>query len=428
MWQRFTPKAREAILEAQHLAMRDGHADVTGAHLLLGVMAIQSESDSPVRAMAVRGGLKWEELQLYAQAAIASESRAADAPIAAPAKQDALPLNQSRLTREAKRILELAAAEARGAALESIGTGHLFIACFRPQKQTDGIAQVLAPLGASAEQLGLHLRHIMQAQENRAAHLEHPLSRLTQSSQRALEAAQKAQRDSNSGRLSTAHLLLGVLENSENEAVAALETSLENVEELRQTARAQIKSDGQIAGPQTLFTPAAKRALDRAKANAMARNHKFIGPEDLLVGLLPAPLLLIERAQFGNAPDDPAATVLRGVDGETLRAIFAPPKIQNVKVAPQKANSAPVATRIISLTPFVVLLCLELALGISLKQSAPAGHMGRTLAVWLVGVLLVSGIAAVLTLLLSKNGKFKTAAMLAFGGAFAGSMVAMFVT
>ena len=309
MWQRFTQPARNAIIGAQQRAAQTGTTQISDAHILLGAMDVQPPDKSPLRALVALSGLKWDEVRLYAESATETGAQPTS--------------DEPKLTPQAKRILELAVDEARRQKSEQITTAHIFIACFRPQSEP-GVAQVLAPLGVKAEQLRVHLNGLGKPQVQAVYPAEHPASLLNAHGHRALSAAGKAMRETHCGRVSTLHLLLGVLENPENQASKGFAALHLDVEAMKSRARAAVKSDGQIAGPKLAFTPAAKRALDRAKAGAIARNSKEIGTQDLLLGLLPTRALLIERAQFGSAPDDPAEALLGHVNADRLRAVLFP--------------------------------------------------------------------------------------------------------
>ena len=319
--QTFSSGAQQAIVNAQELARTQGSANIESVHLLLGALQIEPP-DVKLGALLQVSGLKADEVRLYAQSA---HNQPPDS------------LQEfHQLGKGARVAMRLAGKEARRNNCALVDVSHLFVACFHPQSSPE-LAEVLAPLGVSADQLSLHLRQLARGEAVQAIQNESPLAQLTAHGERALNVAHATMRAHFCGRISTLHLLIGVLENPENEAVAALQTLMIDVEALKQRVAVAASGDGEIAGPNRRFTPAAKRALDRAKAAAREGGRKHIGSADMLMGLLPQPMLLIERAQFGANPDDPAAALLRDVDADLVRAIFNP---QQAATAPAKARAA----------------------------------------------------------------------------------------
>ena len=414
----FTENTLQAIVVAQQLARQSGSESVESAHLLLGAMHAQDD-DGAVRALIQISGLKWDEVWLYAQSSL--EKRR---PLA--------PDYQSQLSESARRTLQVAAKEARRSNREKVDDVHLFVACFRPQK-TPGIAEVLAPLGVSAGTLQLHLRQLARTQAALELARESPLAQLTTAGERALDEAHAAMRASFSGRVSTLHLLIGILENPDGEAVEALQTLMINVEELRQKARAALANDGEIAGTERRFTPAAKRALDRAKAAASEGRRTHIGNADLMMGLLPQPMLWIERAQFGAQPDDPAAKILADVDAELFRAIFNGQSAPNP--APVKAVAAPTAPTPVAgaVKAFAfwfaveVMLCLMMNAAGGWQRMAIGNSATKGLMLLIVGLLFGSGLGTCAMLFLSKDAARKSAWQASFAGTLLGVLIGMAV-
>ena len=406
--QTLAPAAQQAIENARKLARESGNARMESVHLLLG--ALQIEPPNPqLNALLQISGLKAEEVRLYAQAARTQQ------PPTAP---------DSSLSPSVRAVMRLAGREARHNDSARVDASHIFIACFRPQSDGE-LAEVLAPLGVSADRLSAHLRQLKRSETARAIQRESPLAQLTAHGERALDAAHTAMRAQFCGRISTLHLLLGVLENPDSDAVAALQTLMIDVGELKQRADAVAAGDGEIAGPSRRFTPAAKRALDRAKAAAREGGRTHIGSGDLLMGLLPQPTLLIECAQFGARPDDPAAGVLREVDADLVRAIFNP---QTAATPPAMAPAPSVKPRKkISRVPFWLPFGIQIMLGASLQNAAGRSLQTRVLAAAILSLIIVAGLGAAIAQLNPKVARFKTSSLLFFAGALLGAMAAMYL-
>lgn len=410
--QTLTTGAQQVIADAQQLARACGNPSLESVHLLLGALQIEPP-DAQLQALLQISALKAEEVRLYAQSALESAANPTE--------------ELQQMGESARSALRLAGKEARRSDCALVDVSHLFIACFRPQNASE-LAEVLAPLSVSADQLSVHLRGLSRGAAATKIADESPLAQLTEHGERALEVAEKAMRANFCGRISTLHLLIGVLENPDGDAVAALKTLMIDVEALRQRVGVAAVSDGEIAGPNRLFTPAAKRALDRAKAAAREGGRSHIGSADLLMGLLPQPLLLIERAQFGAHPDDPAAALLRDVDADLVRAIFNPrqaatPLVTPVVVRP-KPSSAVRSFAVCCGVEFA--LCLALGKLEALPRSTVGGIFGLILAIML-GLLIGSGLAACGMLLFSKDDGRKNAWGSGFFGALVGVMAGMAV-
>ena len=398
----FAPDAQQAMQCAQGLAQQNGSATVESVHLLLGAMQ-SAAPDAQLRALVQLSGLKWDEVWLYAHSAL--DNRAALTDDAA-----------MRWGASATPVLRTAGDEARRSESAQVGATHIFIACFRPQK-TAGLAEVLAPLGSSIAQLRLHLRALRRGEAAVITEQQSPLSQLTVHGERALEAAHAQMRASFCGRISTLHLLLGVLENPDGDAIAALQTAMINVEALRERARAALSSDGEIAGAERKFMPAAKRALDRAKAAAREGGRSHIGNADLLLGLLPQRALWVERAQFGAHPDDPAAAVLADVDAELLRALLNGERV--VKPAQEETKKQESASDA-RLKLFAIFFCVQIAIILSTEVFRFAKRNATEFAMLMITVLVGTALIACGMLVFSKNATRRANWQWAFIGAIAG--------
>ena len=381
------------------------------AHLLLGTLQMEPP-DATLEALLQISGLKAEEVRLYAQSA--------------PRSQKPLAPGTS-MSDSVRRTIRIAGKEAYRTNSALVDVSHFFVACFNPRASPE-LAAVLAPLGVSAPQLSLHLRQLMRGKAAKSLMDESPLAHLTAHGQRALEVAEKTMRAQFCGRISTLHLLIGVLENSDSEAVAALQTLMIDGDELKRRAAVAAVGDGEIAGPNRRFTPATKRALDRAKAAARDGGRAQIGSADLLLGLLPQPTLLIERAQFGARPDDPAAAVLREVDADLVRAIFNP---RPAATPPDRPASSPEVASTFLAKWFAVFFGAELAICLAVEalgawqKGATRSNTGLVLVSLLVAILVGSGLFACAMLIFSRNSSRKAACQWSFFGALTGALTGM---
>ncbi|HEY0074815.1 MAG TPA: Clp protease N-terminal domain-containing protein [Abditibacteriaceae bacterium] len=127
MWQRFTERARRVILLGQEEASKMNSIHVGTEHLLLGIVS----EEGVAAQILIKMGVAPEQVRQEIMAAIVPNDERGH--------------QESSLTPRAKRVLELAADEARRMKHNYIGTEHLLLALMR---EKDGsAAKVLRQLG-----------------------------------------------------------------------------------------------------------------------------------------------------------------------------------------------------------------------------------------------------------------------------------------
>src|SRR4028119_1042809 len=132
MWQRFTERARRVILLGQEEAGKMNSSHVGTEHLLLGLVR---ENDGVAAHVLQKMGVNLAKVRSEIESEIE------------PANEATAP--EPKLTPKAKRVLELAADEARRMRHNYIGTEHLLLALLR---EKDGLAAtVLRRLGLNLE-------------------------------------------------------------------------------------------------------------------------------------------------------------------------------------------------------------------------------------------------------------------------------------
>jgi ATP-dependent Clp protease ATP-binding subunit ClpC len=126
MWQRFTERARRVILLGQEEAgkMQTGH--VGTEHLLLGLVR---ENEGVAAQVLQKMGIALEKVRHEVEAQAVPDGSPPPGPSAEP-----------KLTPKAKRVLELAADEARRMRHNYIGTEHLLLALLR---EKEGLAAIV---------------------------------------------------------------------------------------------------------------------------------------------------------------------------------------------------------------------------------------------------------------------------------------------
>ena len=128
MWQRFTERARRVILLGQEEAGKMNSPHVGTEHLLLGLVR---ENEGVAAQVLQKMGVSLNKIRQQIEAEVEPGS-------------DPTP-PEPKLTPKAKRVLELAADEARRMRHNYIGTEHLLLALLREEKEP--AAKVLFEMG-----------------------------------------------------------------------------------------------------------------------------------------------------------------------------------------------------------------------------------------------------------------------------------------
>jgi ATP-dependent Clp protease ATP-binding subunit ClpC len=141
--------------------------------------------------------------------------------------------------------------------------------------------------------------------------------RFTDEARRSIVLAQEAARGLNHDHIGTAHILLGLTAESQGLASLALER-VGVSEDVAVERTAEILGRGHGPPPAHVpFTPGAKRCLEDALKESLAREDKHIGTEHILLALL--------ATDDGDDGDDGATRVLTslGADVGAVRAELA---------------------------------------------------------------------------------------------------------
>lgn len=395
------------LCAAQLYAQKSGKEKFDDAHLLMGALAVDCDEAGTLRELLVICGIKWDEVWLYAAATAGLEE---EPPTTRHAPSDHGPGQKADLdfTERARAVVIKAEVEAGDFAISPV---HVFLACFSTPGDSP-LTQTFAPLNIEPMQVRLHLQQLLRAQTEVQELAHHPLMQLAPDGARAISAADAAMRASFCGRISTLHLLIGIVENPDNEAVRMLEQNGVNIGALRTKARAAIANDGQIAGPELRFTPAAKRAIERAKDAAYKNQREKIGALELWQGLQPHRTFWIEIFQFGWNPADPAAKILADLSDDNRPIVTA---------------SLPKVPEYLS-RPFALFFGGQIVIGLVLRVWVSFGQL-FAINIATVAVLYVAVFSLFYTLILalggalfSKSSSFKKTWALAFIGALLGAV------
>ena len=202
MWQRFTERARRVILWAQEEAGKMNSAHVGTEHLLLGLMR---ENEGVGAQILQKMGVNLQKVRSEMEAEVQSSEVAG--------------ASEPKLTPKAKRVLEMAADEARRLRHNYIGTEHLLLALLR---EKDGLAaKVLRKLGLNLEEARTYVLDYLGSEAHVLSHepkFSDPLKRLTPKAQFVFALAINEAQRMNQNAAAPEHFLLALLH--ENDGIA----------------------------------------------------------------------------------------------------------------------------------------------------------------------------------------------------------------
>src|SRR5438128_1802500 len=143
----------------------------------------------------------------------------------------------------------------------------------------------------------------------------------------------------------TEHILLGLIREGEGVAAAVLTNLNVDLEEIQQKIEETVKKGkaAAAAGPDLPYTSRAKKVLELSMSEARELNHKYVGTEHLLLGLLreqkgiAAQVLIDAGVNFEAA----RAETLRILGTEVSQSSTTPPEAELPK------DASPIAVRVI---------------------------------------------------------------------------------
>ncbi len=281
MYERFTDTARRAVVRSQEEARRLQHDYIGTEHLLLGVVA---EATAPATRVLATVGITGDAVRLQVQRSV---------PAGTAVVAGHIPFSAST-----KKALELSLREALLLSHNYIGTEHLLLGLTREDNGAGGLA--LRSLGADLESLRAGVRNLgalsappaapaaspaPAASAAPAATTDYRFETYTDRARRAVVSAQEEARGLNHNYIGGEHLLLGLLM---TEGAAAL--ALESLGVSYEWAHGRIM---EVVGPGTEtptghipFTSRAKKVMELALREAATLDHRYIGVEHLLLGLM----------------------------------------------------------------------------------------------------------------------------------------------
>jgi predicted dehydrogenase len=284
----FTPRAQQALAMARKEADRFNHNFVGTEHLLLGL--IKLGQGVAVNVLQKRG-LDLETVRREVEKQIGPGP-------------DQKMIGNIPYTPRVKKVLALAAKEAKALSHTYVGTEHILLGLMR---EGDGVAaRVLKNLNVDIEQTRQEILRELDPNfapnmdRGTSSNLARPIiehemiampsaesvAQFTPRAQQALAFAGKEATLLNHNFVGTEHILLGLITLGQGVSVTVLQKLGLDLEKVRDEVKKQApapdpKTTGKIA-----YTPDFKKTLALAAKEARALGHAYVGTEHILLGLL----------------------------------------------------------------------------------------------------------------------------------------------
>lgn len=136
------------------------------------------------------------------------------------------------------------------------------------------------------DQLTQLIRKVLQAKFTTPAEVVDRFDRFTKRARHVLTLAQEEAQNFQHNYIGTEHLLLGLVREREGIAAQVLHNLGIEVNQVRSAVVAIIGRGDRIVVGEVGFTPRAKKVIELAVDEARRLNHRFIGTEHLLLGLI----------------------------------------------------------------------------------------------------------------------------------------------
>lgn len=283
----FTPRAQQALALARKEADRFNHNFVGTEHLLLGIIRLGQGV-----AVNVLQKLGFDLQSIRKEV----EKQVGTGP-------DQKIIGNIPYTPRVKKVLSLAAKEAKALSHTYVGTEHILMGLLR---EGDGVAaRVLTSLGVKTDRTREEIlkeldpnfaaEYILERQslkpmtpaEIEQAEQAQVLSEFTPRAQQVLGFARKEADSFNHTYVGTEHLLLGLIRLGSGVAVTILKQLGMDLEATRKEVLKHVAAGPpQKAYGHIPYTPPLKRALAYAAKEAHQLHHSYVGTEHVLLGIL----------------------------------------------------------------------------------------------------------------------------------------------
>ena len=272
--ERLNEDARIALDAAQAIARTTGAERVRTEHLLIGLLSVEGTGVRVLRALGVEPARLLREVR----------GRTGDDESAGTAVEG--------FSARAQKAMNLALVEADDLHDQWVGTDHLLLGLIR---EGEGVAgRALAQIGVDIENARLAAEAVRaQAVEpernpepTAAVKPSRMWQRFTERARKVVFYAQEEAQKFGEGYVSTEHLLLGLVRESDSVAARILEQLGVSLNRVRVEVEKQLPRGDSRPSQDMTLTPRAKRVIDLAYDEARNLNNNYIGTEHLLLGLI----------------------------------------------------------------------------------------------------------------------------------------------
>ncbi len=255
---------------ARDEARRLRHPFVEVEHFFLGVIG--------------EGGFSARVLERHG---IGMEAARAEIARRLPPGTEEVGLGQLPLTREVKKVLDVASDLAEALRNDRAAGAHLILALLRDS--SGNVARACRRLGADGAALRRELIDSLDKEAPPAAQADALpfFRRLTDRARKVADLARMTARGLGHEAIGAEHLLLGLIQEGSGVAANVFKNLGVQSEAVRVAIVAQLPPDRGKAAPETLlFGPGAVSAAHRARTEALLFGHRYIGTEHLLLGVI----------------------------------------------------------------------------------------------------------------------------------------------
>jgi ATP-dependent Clp protease ATP-binding subunit ClpA len=273
---KFNEQARKALSLAQEEAHRLEHSYLGPEHMLLGLIRVSNGTAARVlRSLGI-------ELSGVRSAVEFVVSRG---PGATP--------SDVGLTPRSKKVIELTVDEARRLNHQYIGSEHLLLGILREGESI--AAGVLASMGVNLEKARAQTLEVLGQQSAGSTESAPPLSgdtdpervdKFTERARTVLTCAGEEAQRLRHNYIGTEHLLLGMLREGESVAARVLNHAGVDLNNARTAVESIVGRGDRIILGDIGLTPRSKKVLGLAVEEARRLNHRYVGTEHLLLGLV----------------------------------------------------------------------------------------------------------------------------------------------
>ncbi len=281
LFERFTERARQVIVFAQEEARILKHNYIGTEHILLGLLR---EEEGLTARVLDSLDITVERVRAQVVGIVGSGQEVTS--------------GQLPFTPRAKKVLELSLSEARALGHSSIDAEHIVLGLVREGAGVAGrvLTDLVADPGRVREEV---LRRLdvrpqteprppdgIRAQPDQVEVGGGNFERFSEPARQVVLLAQEEARVLKHNYFGTEHILLGLLREEEGLAARVLDSLDITVERVRAQVVGIVGSGQEVTSGQLPFTPRAKKVLELASREALARGDRYVDTEHILLGLV----------------------------------------------------------------------------------------------------------------------------------------------